>query len=576
MIDDMESYECFVELSSTGMHDSRNPGAFSSGSVRANTRPALRAQRGKVIAFAAARAAATSAARMPPMTGPTPPPATGASARSARSHPRGRRMRWLLLVLASAWVVTGAYSVLKPMPPGTRIASPTFPLAEEDVQFLYDVTAGDGPGQRRIEQQIFDAVFAVIDNAREFIVLDFFLINDDRGALGTRVEPHRALSHELIDRLLERKRAVPGLRVLVVTDPINDAYGGAPADGLHRLRAAGIDVAVTRLGALRDSNPLYSGFHRLFVGWWAGDGNGYGWLPNPLDDGPERVTLRSWLSLLNFKANHRKLIAADDGAGGRVAIVTSGNPHDASSAHSNIALAVRGPIVEEIVDSELAIARFSGWDGAWRPPRTEPDTGAGELQVQYLTEGAIAAATLAAIERTQAGDGIDVAMFYLSDRPHVTALAAAARRGVDVRIILDPNKDAFGHVKDGIPNRPVALELLRLSGNRAQVRWYRTHGEQFHVKLLAVRSDERMWLTLGSANLTRRNVADYNLEANLAVTAPAQGALAQAVRRWFDTLWRNDIGDGLAYTADFAAYEDPSRFRYWRYRVMEATGLSTF
>ncbi len=493
---------------------------------------------------------------------------------TARARGRGRRARWLLpLVLLGAWAVTALYHGLKPMPPGTNIASPRFGVSEDDVRFLYDLTVGDGETERRIEQQIFDAVFAIIDNARDFIVLDFFLINDDRGALGTKVAPHRALSHELLDRLLARKRAIPELRVLVVTDPINDAYGGAPADGLHRLRAAGIDVAVTRLGALRDSNPLYSGFYRLFVGWWAGDGNGYGWLPNPLDDGPERVTLRSWLSLLNFKANHRKLIAADDGAGGRVAIVTSGNPHDASSAHSNVALMVRGPLVTEIVESELAIARFSGWNGAWNPAKTVHSATGGELYVQYLTEGAIADATLAAIDNTVAGDGIDVAVFYLSERRHVEALAAAASRGVEVRIVLDPNKDAFGHTKDGVPNRPVALELLRLSGERVQVRWYRTHGEQFHVKLLAVRSRDTLWLTLGSTNLTRRNIANYNLEANIAVTAPVHGALAQDVQRWFDALWHNDGGD---YTASFPAYEDRSLLRYWRYRIMEATGMSTF
>ena len=45
-----------------------------------------------------------------------------------------------------------------------------------------------------------------------------------------------------------------------------------------------------------------------------------------------------------------------------------------------------------------------------------------------------------------------------------------------------------------------------------------------------MRSRGQLWLTLGSANLTRRNIADYNLEANIAVTAdralPAYGIYA--------------------------------------------------
>ncbi|MEZ4282489.1 MAG: phospholipase D-like domain-containing protein [Myxococcota bacterium] len=442
---------------------------------------------------------------------------------------------------------------------------------------MVDVTARDGRSHRVIRQEIFDAVFATIDRARDFVVLDFFLVNDDRGAMAAEVSPHRALSSELVDRLVARKKAVPGLRVLFVTDPINDMYGGAPATGLARLRAAGIDVVVTRIAALRDPNPLYSGLHRLLVGWWRGDGRGRGWLPNPLDEGPERVTLRSWLRLIDFKANHRKLIAADDGAGGLVAIVTSANPHDASSAHSNVGLLVRGPLVRDIVESELAIAKFSGWSASWSLPSAKsPVAPGGPIQAQYLTEAAIADATLAVIAETEAGDSIDLAVFYLAERRHIEALAAAARRGVAVRIVLDPNKDAFGHTKDGVPNRPVAAELRRLGGERLQVRWYETRGEQFHAKLIAVRGREDFWLCLGSANLTRRNLDDYNLEANLALTAPVDGSLSREVRRWFDTLWHDDPAEGLAYTTAYSAYADRSWLRYWRYRIMEATGLSTF
>ena len=51
------------------------------------------------------------------------------------------------------------------------------------------------------------------------------------------------------------------------------------------------------------------------------------------------MSLRSYLEMLNFKANHRKVFVADS-ADGPVTIVSSANPHDASSAHSNVALLI--------------------------------------------------------------------------------------------------------------------------------------------------------------------------------------------------------------------------------------------
>src|SRR6185369_17305668 len=97
------------------------------------------------------------------------------------------------------------------------------------------------------------------------------------------------------------------------------------------------------------------------------------------------------------------------------------------------------------------------------------------------------------------GDAIDVAMFYLSERDVVRALISAAKRGVSVRVILDPNKDAFGRTKNGIPNRSVATELAAASDGAIKVRWFRTHGEQFHSKLVAMRTATEVWSTLGAA-----------------------------------------------------------------------------
>jgi hypothetical protein len=50
--------------------------------------------------------------------------------------------------------------------------------------------------------------------------------------------------------------------------------------------------------------------------------------------------------------------------------------------------------------------------------------------------------------------------------------------------------------------------------------------------------------------------------------------VAQQVTGWFDSLWNNE--DGNQYSAPAAAWQEDSRWRYWRYRVMEASGLSTF
>lgn len=193
-----------------------------------------------------------------------------------------------------------------------------------------------------------------------------------------------------------------------------------------------------------------------------------------------------------------------------------------------------------------------------------------------LTESAIADAVVARLQTCVAGDGIDVAMFYLSGRKVLGALRDAATRGAAVRVLRDPNKDAFGRQKNGIPNPPVATELVAATDGAIRLRWYRTHGEQFHVKLLAIRGRADFWLTLGSANFTRRNVRDYNLEANIAIELPRESALELAILAWFDGLWTNLAWAGVEYTTEYGTYVDPRQLHYWGYRVMEVTGLSTF
>jgi phosphatidylserine/phosphatidylglycerophosphate/cardiolipin synthase-like enzyme len=487
----------------------------------------------------------------------------------------GRRISYAFV---AAWVVVAGWHLVKPLPDGTHVRGDLVETPLGDVHFLSDVTTADAFGAPVVRQQIFDAMFKLIGDAREYLVLDFFLFNPQRGSM-LDTKPQRALSGELRDALLARKRAVPDLKVLVIADPVNDVYGGLPSKDLEALAGAGIDVVRVDLDRLRDPNPIYSGFWRLTMKWWSGDGSGDAFLPNPLDDGPDKVSFGAWARLLNFKADHRKVIIGDDGQGGMTGMVMSANPHDASSLNSNVAVRLSGVALAPLLESELALARGSGWKGSWNPPEPAPlpvPAPENAARVQVLTEGEIRAAVISSLSNAGVGDSVDVAMFYLSERDVIQALLAAARRGAAVRVILDPNKDAFGREKNGIPNRSVAAELSAASEGAIKVRWFRTHGEQFHTKLVAIRTANEYWFTTGSANLTRRNIDDYNLEANVAATVPPTSDIATSINAWFDQLWNNRGPPDLEYTSDIGAYADPSQGTYWLYRFMEGTGLSTF
>jgi phosphatidylserine/phosphatidylglycerophosphate/cardiolipin synthase-like enzyme len=494
---------------------------------------------------------------------------------SETSEPRRRfRKRWIAWAVLGLWAGVGVWNTTKPMPAGTDVNTAQARVPVADVQFLYDLTYSPPQGELLHEQRIFDEVFRIVDEARSFIVADFFLLNEHMGAAGGARRP---LSRELVDRLIARKQAVPSLSVLLLTDPINDVYGGAPSPALAELRAAGIEVVVTDLDGMRDSNPAYSSIWRMLLQWWGNAASGGG-MSNPFASDGSKITLRSWLALLNFKANHRKLVVADREDGSLVALVTSANPHDASSAHSNVALRFSGALASDIVASEMAVARFSGWRGHVYAAGAEgePPADAQGVALSFITEEAIRRHLIDAVSSTRNGDSVSIATFYLADREVVNALLDAADRNVRVRLILDANRDAFGRQKDGVPNRPVANELVTRSGEKIAVRWYRTHGEQFHTKIALVQRGDHFVASLGSANLTRRNIGNYNLEANIAVETAADSPLAIEMMGYFDRLWNNDGPPGTEYTAAFGAYKDEDRGRYWRYRLMEATGLCTW
>jgi phosphatidylserine/phosphatidylglycerophosphate/cardiolipin synthase-like enzyme len=473
----------------------------------------------------------------------------------------------LLIVIAIGFALFG---VFKNLPEGTNIEGTVYSVPSGSITFLEDVTYVDSEGVRHSEQEIFDEVFSMIQNANKYILIDMFLFND---FLGTATSSYRSLSGELTEALVLKKQNNPDIKIVLITDPINEIYGGYKSKQFASLSEARVEVVTTDLEELRDSNPAYSGFYRAYFKWLK-NSTEEGRFANPFDSNLQKLGIRTYLSLFNFKANHRKVVLADRGSRFSV-LVTSANPHDGSSRHTNTAIKIDDAIWEEVLKSELAVAKFSGV--AISEPSIEfladISDREGTAKVQLLTEEKIKDKIIEKLKALRVGDTLDVAMFYLSDRNIVRELAQADDRGVKIRILLDPNKDAFGREKNGIPNRPVASELVKKSNGSTEIRFCDTHGEQCHTKLMLFQMKGTDTMIQGSANLTRRNVAGYNLETNILVEGENIKAITDA-RNYFEKVWSNE--GGKIYSTEYETYKDESKINMLLYRFMEDLGISSF
>ena len=484
--------------------------------------------------------------------------------------------RWSCAAIAAVWAVAAFHYATRDLPVGMHLDSPAQSIAARDVTFLDDITGADAYGHGFSSHNLFDTMLRTIANARSFIVLDCHLCNDlhrNGPDAGVNLTPMAA---QLIDALLARKAAVPQLQILVIADPVNGLYGSAPAPELAALQAVGIPVVTVDLSALRDRNVLYSSPWRLLLKWWSHLDSGGGWLPNPYSDEGPPLTARAWAQLANLKSSDRRVLLADDGHGALVAQAGTSEPAMASSIDTVTGLQVTGPAVLPLLRSELQLAHSFGWSGSMVLPTAAPDPPdplqrTDTVEIQWLGEGAIRNALLEHIAATSLGDNIDIASSSLSDRAIIDALLAASRRGATVRLILDPHKSASLWRS---ANQLVGSELIAASDGAIHVAWYRTHDEQFRAALVLIHGSGPVWMLTGSASLTRRDLGDYDLVLDAALSGSAKAAPLLGAQAFFDTLWNDRGPPGIEYTADADTWADPSQLRYWAYRLMEALGIS--
>ena len=74
-----------------------------------------------------------------------------------------KTLRYGLIV---AWIATMLWQTNKPLPDGINVAAASIAMPQEQIQFLYDLTARDAWGRRVVEQRIFDSIRSILGGHR--------------------------------------------------------------------------------------------------------------------------------------------------------------------------------------------------------------------------------------------------------------------------------------------------------------------------------------------------------------------------------------------------------------------------
>jgi cardiolipin synthase len=207
--------------------------------------------------------------------------------------------------------------------------------------------------------------------------------------------------------------------------------------------------------------------------------------------------------------DHVKLLVVD----ARVAVVGGINWGARSAANHDYDAEVRGPVVANLERVFVRDLVTCGRALAVPDPVADP-----AIDVAATLPGTeIRPLALALID--DAARSLDLELFVLTDTGIVHALEAAARRGVAVRILLDPSQ----------PSSTPAFSALRTDG--VNVRWYRTRGELLHAKAIVADGTSVLF---GSANWSGGGFARNH---ELDVEVPSAPALAAAMLAQMDINW---------------------------------------
>ncbi|HJU29193.1 MAG TPA: phospholipase D-like domain-containing protein, partial [Candidatus Binataceae bacterium] len=331
----------------------------------------------------------------------------------------------------------------------------------------------------------YAAMFSAIESATSSINLEMYIFS--AGPIGER----------FADALIDRQRH--GVQVNIMYDSFGSLQ--TPASFFDRMRAAGVRVV--------QFNPLNPFETRLR--WSVGHRNHRKLL---VVDG--RVAFTGGINISNVYAN---------------GMIPHGETPEANPAHwRDTDVEVTGPVVSQF--QEIFIHDWLSQKGPPLSPREyfPPLRAEGDDIVRVIASAPeqfslIYVTLISAIDNAETNVYITDA-YFAPDHQTVKALRRAARRGVDVRLLLPSQSDV-----------PLIVSAARSHYTKlmaAGVKIYEWRGEMLHAKTATI---DGVWSTVGTSNLDWWSIA-RNDEINADIVSQSFGTE-------MNLMFRNDLEDSV-------------------------------
>jgi cardiolipin synthase len=202
---------------------------------------------------------------------------------------------YVLLALLLIFLFSFIWGLTKPLPDGVSFQGQLHNISNDSISFLGDITYQQN-NKSYVNQTLFETIFRQISEAKEFIVVDMFLFTNEYYNNSDLIPLANLLTQQLV----------------LATDHFNTLYGSQKPDHIMVLENASIPLIYTNVNKLRNSNPLYSSIWDVLLRVFGIPNYDANMVSNIITSEPKHMGVRSFFKLLNFKANHRKVLLTED------------------------------------------------------------------------------------------------------------------------------------------------------------------------------------------------------------------------------------------------------------------------